>query len=579
MKKLIISFVFAVAAICVYAQTFKYEGINYNILSEADKTCEVANNPTASGDITIPETVPYDNSQYTVTSIGYDAFYFCTSLTSVTLPENLNSIGVYAFSYCTGLTSVILPENLTSIGDNAFSSCNGLTSITFPESLTSIGERAFSSCTSLTLITIPEKVTSIGEAAFSNCTNLTEINVASENKNYTSIDGVLFSKDLKSLLNYPGGKLGDYTVPDGVVSIKNYAFYSCTGLTSITFPESLTSIGSYAFYLCTSLTSVNLPESLTSIGFFAFYSCTGLTSITLPASLTSIGDHTFSTCTDLTEINVASENKNYASIDGVLFSKDLKTLVTYPGGKLGEYTVPDGVVSIGAGAFTSCTGLTSVILPESLTSIGNNAFLNCTGLTSITLPASLTSIGDHTFSSCTSVITINSYATTPPVCNGGEGVFHEIPSDAVLHVPVGTKEAYASANGWSQFSNIIDDLEVDEEEDADTCVSMSVSDNKVEIAVNEETELIVSLKGLKVGTSTLTLTLTDESGEETTETVIISVVKEATDVEALFVEDEESMVDIYHLNGILLRKNVRPEAVLELPKGIYIVGNKKVLVK
>ena len=187
------------------------------------------------GNVAIPEDVTYMNRTRKVTSIGSLAFYKCSYLTSVTIPNSVTSIGYDAFYGCSGLTSITIPNSVTSIGNNAFDGCSGLTSVTIPNSVTSIGEYAFQNCSGLTSITIPNSVTSIGYSAF----------------------------------------------------------YGCSGLTSITIPNSVTSIGKWAFWYCSGLTSITIPNSVTSIGEYAFAYCSGLTSVTIPNSVTSIGNHAF----------------------------------------------------------------------------------------------------------------------------------------------------------------------------------------------------------------------------------------------------------------------------------------------
>ena len=338
-----------------------------------------------------------------VTSIGGSAFYGCTGLTSITVSSgntvyhsngnclintayktlilgcknsvipsdgSVKSIGERAFYGCTGLTSINIPDSVTSIGDSAFYGCTGLTSITIPDSVTSIGSSAFWGCTGLTSINIPDSVTSIGNTAFSGCSGLTSV-----------------------------------TIGSGVKSISDQMFYGCTGLTSINIPDSVMSIGDGAISGCTGLTSINIPDSVTSMDNNAFWGCTGLTSITVSSgntvyhssgncliqtsdrilltgcktsvipgdgSVTSIGNHAFSGCTGLTSI-----------------------------------TIPNSITSIGYGAFSNCYGLTSINIPDSVTSIGNNAFYRCTGLTSVTIGSSVTSIVGGAFSGCTSLASIN----------------------------------------------------------------------------------------------------------------------------------------------------------------------------
>ena len=256
---------------------------------------------SAKGAITIPSEI--DGKP--VTSIGYNAFSYCTGLTSITIPNSVTSIGTYAFYGCSGLTSITIPNSVTSIGDWAFCGCSGLTSITIPNSVTSIGHSAFDGCRGLTSITIPNSVTSIGDWAFEHCTGLTSINVASGNNYYSDNNGVLFNKKKTELIRYPEGKSQtSYTIPNSVTSIGVGAFFDCTGLTSITIPNSVTSIGDGAFEWCTGLTSITIPNSVTSIRDRAFDGCTGLTSITLGNSVTSIGYEAFYKCTGLTSITI-----------------------------------------------------------------------------------------------------------------------------------------------------------------------------------------------------------------------------------------------------------------------------------
>ena len=386
--------------------------------------------------ITIPDSV---------TEIGSYAFAWCTGLTSINIPDGVTSIGYSAFSGCAGLTSITIPDSVTSIGDYAFSGCAGLTSITIPDSMTSIGDYAFSGCTSLKNVTIPDSMTNIGWAAFSGCTALAEINVSDNNSSYSSVDGVLFNKDVTELIVYPNMKAPEYVIPDSVTSIGGYAFSGCTrltivtipdsvteigysafsgcaGLTSITIPDSVTSIGDYAFSGCAGLTSITIPDSMTSIGDYAFSGCTSLKNVTIPDSMTNIGWAAFSGCTALAEINVSDNNSSYSSVDGVLFNKDVTELIVYPNMKAPEYVIPDSVTSIGGYAFSGCTRLTIVTIPDSVTKIGQCAFEGCTSLTSITIPGGMTRLEDYVFDGWVGLETISIPAS---VTNIGDFVFFD----------------------------------------------------------------------------------------------------------------------------------------------------------
>ena len=430
-----------------------------------------------------------------VQSIGDSAFEHCESLISVTIGNGLTSIGNRAFVGCHSLESVDIPDSVTSIGNSAFSDCHDLTSVKIsgslttpgsliiPGNVTSIGREAFCECYGLTSVTIPDSVESIGSMAFVSCNNLQSINVSEGNSNYRSKNGVLFSNDDATLIQYPAGKTDtSYSIPGSVTSIGIYAFYNCSNLTSVTYNgisepkisygpfdgcnitsvdvpknykgdtfcgipinktlapvyiatgncgdqgenvtytfdgETLTisgsgkmsdysrasdtpwysyitsiknvviedgvqSIGDYAFSYCSSLTSVNIPNSVISIGDHAFRDCSRLTSVTIPGSVKLIGV-AFIGCSGLQSINVSDGNANYKSIYGVLFSKDGSTIIQYPAGKTDiSYSIPNGVTSIGQGAFYNCSNLTSITIPDSVKSIGQGAFYGCSNLTSVT---------------------------------------------------------------------------------------------------------------------------------------------------------------------------------------------------
>ncbi len=469
--------------------------IGYNAFYECDSLTS----------ITIPNSV---------TSIGEGAFWKCSSLTSITIPEGVTRIGNVTFEGCSKLTSITIPDSVTSIEYCAFQGCSSLTSITIPNSVTSIGYNAFYGCSSLTNITIPNSVTSIGDRAFYNCSSLTSINVSENNKNYCSVDGVLFNKDKTELIQYPRKKegtnykipnsvtsIGDYTfskcgsltsitIPEGVTSIGTGAFYECDSLTSITIPEGVTSIGDEAFEYCSSLTSITIPNSVTSIGHEAFYNCDSLTSITILKGVTSIGDEAFEYCSsltsitipnsvtsigneafrgcssltsitipnsvtsigssafgcsNLTSINVSDNNKNYSSVDGVLFNKDKTELIQYPRKKEGtNYKIPNSVTSIGDYAFAGCS-ITSITIPNSVTSIGYGAFETCSSLTSITIPEGVTSIGGYTFDGCSSLTSI----TIPnSVISIGDNAFYKCSSLTSVTIP----ESVTSIGSWTFYS-------------------------------------------------------------------------------------------------------------------------------
>ena len=265
MKSIILKLQMFTVALCssLYASAydFKVDGLCYNILSDEDRTIEVTysswgnNGFYVRGYIELPKRVINRSKTYTLTSIGDNAFSDCSGLISVTIPNSVTSIGDNAFRMCRGLTSVTIPNSVTSIGDYAFSYCSGLISVTIPNSVTSIGDSGFWCCSGLTSLTIGNSVASIGWGAFAGCSGLENIYVDPKNTNYSSIDGILYSKDATSIIKVPAKKI-NVTIPNSVTSIGNYAFANCSGQTSVTIPNSVTSIGNYAFERCDNLKTI-----------------------------------------------------------------------------------------------------------------------------------------------------------------------------------------------------------------------------------------------------------------------------------------------------------------------------------
>lgn len=348
-----------------------------------------------------------DMENYNYNNYKNNPFYKKSNIKTVIIKNGVTSIGSYAFEDCTSLTSVTIPNSVTSIGDWAFDGCTSLTSVTIPNSVTSIGSSAFRYCTSLANITIPDSVINILGNVFIYCDSLTSIEVSDNNKNYSSVDGVLFNKDKSELITYPAGKTdSEYAIPNDVTGIGGSAFYGCSRLTSVTIGNSVTSISDYAFSDCTSLASITIPNSVNSIGGWAFCYCESLTDVyyngtkaqwksisiyyTQNSCLTSAVIH----CNDgvtfenksITQDNVkyvVSENNAYVSgYSGNPNSVRILDKITY-----GGVEVP--VTSIVNKAFENCKDLESVTIPDSVASIGDYAFRDCTSLTTVTIGNSL----------------------------------------------------------------------------------------------------------------------------------------------------------------------------------------------
>lgn len=330
------------------------------VIDETTKTVKIkpTDKSTISGEVIIPGTV----TNYTVTEIESYAFDRCTGLTSVSIPASVTKIGSGAFYDCSSLVTYSGGSGVTVIEGSAFQGCSslksftipsgvtvieaytfkqsGLTSITIPANVTRICLDAFEQCGDLQSFAIPASLTDIYDNPFSGCGKLSVITVDEGNPNYKAVDGVLFSKDDKTLIAYPKGKEGTtYTIPASVTKIGSNAFGGCSGLTSVTIPVGVTEIGDYAFSGCSDLTSVTIPAGVTNIGSNAFSSCSGLTSVTIPASVTRIGGHAFSGCSGLTSVTIyAKKLRSYYSGVFEYTHADLKIYVfsdcvdTYKGG-------------------------------------------------------------------------------------------------------------------------------------------------------------------------------------------------------------------------------------------------------
>ena len=468
------------------------------------------------------------------------------------IPNSVDSIGEYAFQNCTGMSSVTIPKNLKSIGWNGFDNCSGLTSITsnavtppdcgegddrfdkvdkdipvnVPEGsveaykeapgwseftniryhciidegkcgygdyyskvtyelscdgvltiagegpmanyrtdeatnpvpwaknkikavviksgVTTIGRCAFYGGDNIVSVEIPNTVTSIKEKAFGDCPVLATIEVAADNPNFSSVDGVLFNKDQTTLVQYAlGNERTEYTVPNTVISIgerafertihltsvtlpetvkmiDSYAFADCHGLTSFEIPKSVTAIQAGAFKYCTHLTSINLPDGITSIEASTFYGCTALADVVLPNNVTSIGASAFWYCSGLTAIDIPDK---VTTIGQEAF---------YDCDQLTSVTLPKNLSSIGDGAFKRCISLTDIVLPESITTISNSLFSGCSKLASVTIKGKITSIGEYAFGNCSKLIDFDIPATVNTI---GGGAFANCAAFTTVTIP------------------------------------------------------------------------------------------------------------------------------------------------
>lgn len=308
-----------------------------------------------------------------VTYIGRSSFYGCVYLTDVKIPNKVKYITESLFENCSGLTNVDIPNSVTEIRASAFSRCVNLKSINISNSVTAINKSAFSG-SGLASINIPDSVTSIGVPAFYSCTHLESITVDTSNENYKSIDGNLYTKDGKTLIQYAIGKTEkSFTIPNGVTRIESYAV-TWSNLKEMFIGGDVKSVGADAFSFNDSLVRVTFGDSVTSVEDRAFYGCGSLATVVIGSGLTKLDLGAFG-ATALAEITVNINNPVYCSLDGNLYSKDLKTLIRYAEHKEeATFEIPEGVERIESGAFHMSPNTHSVILPVSLKSIGIDAF-------------------------------------------------------------------------------------------------------------------------------------------------------------------------------------------------------------
>ena len=307
------------------ASAFKVDGIEYEFTEYGNSVKVVQNGYDGySGHIVIPSEVTFNNRTYDVTEIAEEAFSWNYGVESITLPFTITEIGKESFSGCINMTSINIPYLIAEIDEGAFSFCESLISIKIPYFVTSIGKMAFQGCRTLTSIEIPNSVTSIGEYAFSACDSLTSIKVDAENKVYDSRENC--NAIIETASNTLISGCHKTVIPNSVTSIGSTAFDYCKYLTSIEIPNSVTSIGFRAFSNCENLTSMVIPNSVTSIGDWVFSGCLSLTSLEIPNSVTSIGENIIYYCNSLTSITIQNLNP---VMDGQAIQAPIGTMLTY----------------------------------------------------------------------------------------------------------------------------------------------------------------------------------------------------------------------------------------------------------
>ena len=495
-----------------------------------------------------------------VTTIGKNAFYGCNSLTYVTIPNSVTTIGKNAFDRCSSLTYVTIGNSVTTIGGYTFRECSSLTSVTIGNSITKIGELAFNGCSSLTSVAIPNRVTTIGYLAFSGCSSLTSV-----------------------------------TIGDSVTTIEQSAFSGCSSLTSVTFGNSVTTIGEFAFDRCSSLTSVTIPNSVTTIGGVAFGDCSSLTSVTIGNSVTTIGDHFFHNNTKVIWLtntpptgyrNVKggihyvandlytglSNKKVYPYLSSIFEVDGIKYVPVSPSERICDtidctYTgepyelkinkkvnykgVDMTVREINPYTAYKCANIKKAYIDIN-GSIGHSAFSGCANLSSVNI-AKVNDIGDDAFSRCSNLTSVDIKKTN----DIGNGAF--IGCTNLQKVYIGDS---VKAIGEYAFNNCTSITQIYSESVVPpTCelgVFTNINKSKCKLIVPKN-----SLDAYKQADQWKDFFLIEGSTTGITNTVYNKV----------------GLADVYTIDGIKRLSKASTDEINALPKGVYIVNGKKIIIK
>ena len=325
---------------------------------------------------------------------------------SITVAEGTEYIGSYAFDACTKITEVILPDSLVSIYNYAFNGCNGLTKINFPNSLKAINQCAFRYCSSLSSVELPDSVTIIGQYAFDSCRNLTHLKLS---ESLTNIGASAFS----------GCNItGVLEIPDNVKIVSGLAFSGNNNLKEVYIGSSV------EFLQASSISCSNLSFITVSEDNLHFSSKDGILynkdateiilvppalsgEITIPANVEEFNKSAISDNKNITHIHIENNNRNYKSVDGIVYSSDGKTLLFCPLGREGSISVAENTEIIGSSAFSSCSLITNITLPDTVTLIKNHAFYNCDSLVSVELSQSLHTVEQGAFAESSSLVSVD----------------------------------------------------------------------------------------------------------------------------------------------------------------------------
>lgn len=433
--------------------------------------------------VTIPPTVSYNGTTYTVTAIGDYAFYHCDSLETVTLPTTLTKIGINSFCYCGALKSITFPESLTSLGMWAFQS-SGLTELHLPKNLTTIGLDAFQGCR-LEYITVDPANTKYDSRGGCNAMIITASNYLLRGSNHTLIPNDVVTIGSQAFAWCE--RLALETLPPSVTSVRDYAFVGCDAITSFTFPESVTQLYSNVFQYCDNLESVYIPASVTTIkssgfgGISLFRYCPKLRSVVvdeanpaydsregcnaiietatgvliegspasfIPEGVTYIGEDAFYGKDPLSELHIPSTVIGINNA-GIYASDSLRSLT---------FAEPAALRYIGTLSLSYNRAIEVLELPEGLDSIARAAVQYCYNLRRIVLPSTVRYLGDNTFKDCNKLQAFYSKVNDPDAIiygdDSGKCIASATFENATLFVPKGTAERYRAIDHWQVFPTI-----------------------------------------------------------------------------------------------------------------------------
>lgn len=608
------------------AYDFDSDGLFYNIIDydklEVEVTYENKTYNSYKGDIIIPDKVSFNGKEYLTTQIGPEAFMGCKSLTNIQLPKNLNKICYDAFAGCNILKEINIPNGVTIIEIGTFRGCTNLEKVELPYFITEISNVLFYNCTSLDRIIIPNSVTIIQPLAFYGCVKLSKIEIP---------DSV---KIIEDSAFYGCTSLFEVKLGENIEEIRPLAFMNCESLTEILLPDSINYIGYNVFSGCSSLEHISLPKNLNEILSQTFLNCINLTKIKLPESISYIDMLAFEGCNKLVSIEISNNNKKYTSlngvlydkeiteiicispgisritipitisktnhitdvlglcynldsifveegnpffksIDGILYNKDITTLLSFPCAR-NKINFPNTVIEIGAQSFLNCRKLDALIIPNSIQYIGSAAFLNseireiilpnslvriedctfmnCSKLKSITIPELVDWLGDWAFYGCESLKDIKLNNLIEEI---GDMTFGNCISLEEIELPKSIKRIYGWAFEKCRFINKII-CNSPNPPKAETKSFQSISKSNCRLYVPEEAIEIYS------NTSPWSEFLNIMPMEQT-------MVK--------YLNDDSSEITVYTLKGIKIMQTNNKEDMKSLKKGFYIVNGNKIFLK